>query len=164
MSPDRREFMGPYVPEVRGMSPEEQDAAIDAAFQDLRLAQAYANYRRYLFGQVHFLKNSGRYTLYAKGNLGKGDFNVYRNFVETALRNTRSGGFAARVTPGGLYGGANVSAIRHHLFDACQLVEILGLINTKRHWFPKVDIDRFAAYAARPGRASTSQFRRHGSG
>jgi len=158
MSPDRREFMGPYVPEVRGMSPEEQDAAIDAAFQDLRLAQAYANYRRDLFGQVHFLKNSGRYTLYAKGNLGKGDFNVYRNFVETALRNTRSGGFAAQVTPGGLYGGANASAIRHHLFDACQLVEILGLINTKRHWFPKVDIDRFAAYAARPG-ASTSQFR-----
>jgi len=151
MSPDRREFMAAYVPEVRSMSPEEQDEAIDEALGNPAIADLYDDYRRFLFGQVHFLKNSGRYTLYAKGNLGKGDFNVYRNFVETALRNTRSDGFAAQITPGGLYGGANVSAIRHHLLDRCRLYEILGLINTQRNWFPKVDIDRFAAYAARPG-------------
>ena len=151
MSPDRREFMGPYVPEIRAMSPEEQEVAIDEALSTPRLSDLYTTYRRNLFGQVHFLKNSGRYTLYAKGNLGKGDFNIYRNFVETALRNTRPAGFAAQVTPGGLYGGANTSAIRHHLLDQCELRQILGLINTKRHWFPKVDIDRFAAYSARPG-------------
>lgn len=158
MSPDRREFMAPYIPGIRAMSPKQQDEAIDEALADPRLADLYRRYRRNLFGQVHFLKNSRRYTLYAKGNLGKGDFNIYRNFVETALRNTRPGGFASQVTPGGLYGGANASAIRHHLLDECQLSDLFGLINTKRGWFAEVDIDRFAAYAARPG-GRTDSFR-----
>ena len=152
MSPDRREFMAPYVPEIRAMSPRQQDEAIDQALTDPRLVDLYARYRRNLFGQVHFLKNSGRYTLYAKGNLGKGDFNIYRNFVETALRNTRPGGFAAQLTPAGLYGGANASAIRHHLLDHCALENSSGVDNTERALFPGVDIpDRFAAYTARPG-------------
>ncbi|MEX2430493.1 MAG: hypothetical protein WD645_01065, partial [Dehalococcoidia bacterium] len=82
MSPDRREFMAPYVPQIRAMAPEAQDEAIEEALTDLGLVGRYGEYRRHLFGQVHFLKGSGRYTLYSKGNLGKGDFNVYRSFVE----------------------------------------------------------------------------------
>lgn len=158
MGTDQREFFGRYVDGLRSLSNEQQQTEIDQLLENPVIAREWEEYRRTLFCQVHFLKTSGRYTLYAKGNLGKGDFNVYRNFVETALRNARPGGFATQVTPGGLYGGANASAIRHHLLDRCQLVEVLGLINTKRYWFPKVDIDRFAAYVARPG-TSTTQFR-----
>ena len=53
--------------------------------------------------------------MYAEGNLGKGEFNLYRMFVETALHCLRDDGYAAQVTPGGLYGGANASAIRFYL-------------------------------------------------
>ena len=152
MSPDRREFMGPYVPEIRAMAPEEQDVAIDEALAVPQLAERYAAYRRKLFGQVHFLKNSGRYTLYAKGNLGKGDFNVYRSFVETALRGIRSGGYAAQVTPAGLYGGANASAIRHYLLDECELELVVGCENTGQSFFPGVHPQTwFCLYAARSG-------------
>ena len=157
MSPDRREFLAPFIPEIRAMSPEEQDVAIDEALDNPELARRYDAYRRSLFAQVLFLKESGRYTLYAKGNLGKGDFNIYRHFVETALRFARPGGYAAQVTPAGLYGGANASAIRQYLLDECRLDTVLGLINTQRGWFPDVDIDRFAAYAAKPG-GFTDQF------
>jgi hypothetical protein len=151
MSPDRREFLGQFIPGIRAMAPEDQDLAIEVALQESHLAVAYETYRRELFAQVHFLKRSGRYTLYAKGNLGKGDFNIYRMFVETALRNTMVDGYAAQITPGGLYGGANASAIRKHLLDECRLSIIYGLINTRRDWFPEVDIDRFSAYSARVG-------------
>ena len=71
-------------------------------------------------------------------------------FVETALRNTRRGGYAAQITPGGLYAGANASAIRHHLLDECRLDTILGYDNYKKAWFD-VDMARFSSYTARTG-------------
>ena len=50
---------------------------------------------------------------------------------------------------GGLYGGANSSAIRQFLFDKCEFNWLFGLINTSRGWFKDVDIDRFAAFSAK---------------
>ncbi|HWQ92356.1 MAG TPA: N-6 DNA methylase [Clostridia bacterium] len=155
LSPDQREFFGKYVVGLRSMGPEEQQAEITRLLGDSVIAAEWAAHCRKLFALVHFLKNSGVYTLYAPGNLGKGDFNIYRMFVESALRRIRIGGFAAMVVPGGLYGGANASAIRKHLFDECELRHIFGLINTTRGWFEKVDIDRFAAFAAKRGGRTT---------
>lgn len=151
LSPDRREFFGAYIQGLRALAPAEQDAAIDHVMENPSLAGLWERHCRDLFALVHFLKSSGVFTLFAKGNLGKGDFNVYRMFVETALRRTRPGGYASMVVPGGLYGGANASAIRKHLFDECQLEKVFGLINTQRGWFAEVDIDRFAAFSAKVG-------------
>jgi hypothetical protein len=151
LSPDRREFFGQYHAGMRSLSPDEQDVVIERLVQDEAVAAAWALNQRDLFGLVHFLKDSGRFTLYAPGNLGKGDFNVYRMFTELALKHTRLGGYAAQVLPGGIYGGANASAIRRFMFDQCELRDLWGLINTRRGWFAHVDIDRFAAYAARRG-------------
>ncbi len=160
LSPDQREFFGSWVVGLRSMAPEEQQAAIEALLAQPEIDCAWTRHCRDLFALVHFLKNSGTYTLYAPGNLGKGDFNIYRMFVECALRRVRERGRAALVVPGGLYGGANASAIRKHLLDACELVELLGLINTTRKWFREVDIDRFAAFvASRGGRTSTFRAR-----
>jgi hypothetical protein len=136
---------------MRSLSPAEQDAVIEVLLQDEAEASAWQCHKIDLFRLVHFLKNSGRYTLYAPGNLGKGDFNVYRMFTELALKLTRPGGWSAQVLPGGIYGGANASAIRKFMFDRCELRQVWGLINTTRAWFAHVDIDRFAAYAARRG-------------
>jgi hypothetical protein len=156
LSPDQREFFGKYVSGLRSMAPEEQETTINRLLGNPTIAAEWTVHCRELFAFVHFLKSSGVYTLYARGNLGKGDFNVYRMFVELVLRRIRLDGFGAMVVPGGLYGGANASAIRHHLFNECELRNIFGLINTTRGWFPEVDIDRFAAFAAkRGGRTST---------
>jgi hypothetical protein len=158
LSPDRREFFSQFHPNIRSLSSAEQDKVIDDLMADQAVASAWQRYERTLLSLVHFLKHSGRYTLFAPGNLGKGDFNVYRMFTELALRQVRPGGFVALVLPGGIYGGANASALRQFILDQCELRQLWGLINTSRCWFPHVDIDRFAAYAAkRGGRTKTFQ-------
>ena len=78
------------------------------------------------------MKESGRYRLFAEGNLGKGDFNIYRMFVELALRGTRAGGRAAQFVPETLYNGANAAAIRRHLFENTVLSGIVTFENTKK--------------------------------
>lgn len=156
LSPDRREFFGQFQSGLRSLSPDEQDDVIDRLLADPVVAAQWERHQLDLFGLVHFLKNSGRFTLYAPGNLGKGDFNVFRMFAELALKSAREGGYAAQVLPGGLYGGANVSAIRRFIFDRCVLKRLWGLSNSQRGWFAKVDISRFAAYAAQRGGRTTS--------
>lgn len=160
LSPDQREFFGKHYPHIRSLSPAEQERVIAELLASPSMAEAWRDNCRDLFALVHFLKQSGRFTLYAKGNLGKGDFNVYRMFVELALRLTRPGGFAAQIVPGGLYAGANASAIRNFLLDECELTHLFGLSNTRRGWFEGVDMDRFAAYTARRG-GRTDKFVAH---
>jgi hypothetical protein len=157
LSPDRREYFGQHHSGIRSLSPREQETVIDELMTDPALAAGWERHQLDLFGLVHFLKNSGRYTLYAPGNLGKGDFNVYRMFAELALKYTRPGGFAAQVLPGGLYGGANASAIRQFMFDQCVLRLMLGCENKGQRFFPGVHPQTwFAVYAARSGgRTST---------
>ena len=157
LSPDQREFFAKYHPDMRSLSREEQDHIISTLLEDRTIAQAWSRHLRCLYATVHLLKKAGRFTLYAPGNLGKGDFNVYRMFVELALKGVRPGGYAAQVAPAGLYGGANASAIRQFLLDCCELKQIFGLINTTRGWFHDVDMDRFCAYSAR-GRGQTESF------
>ena len=151
LSPDQREFFSQWVGGLRSMAPEEQESVIEKLQEDPLVAARWADHRRQLLASVHFLKNSGVFTLFAPGNLGKGDFNVYRMLVEAALRRLRNGGLVALIVPGGLYGGANASAIRKFLLDECELEHLFGLINTQRGWFELVDIDRFAAFTAKRG-------------
>jgi hypothetical protein len=102
------------------------------------------------------MKNSARYRLFAPGNLGKGDFNVYRMFVETAMQLTRPGGFAAQVVPGGFYGGANAAAIRRELYETWDLRLVLGFINTTGAWFAGIHRDTsFSLYVGH--KAGTTQ-------
>jgi hypothetical protein len=152
LSPDRREYFGQFRAGMRSLSPDEQEEVIEGLLQDdPMLASGWEGHQRELFGLVHFLKNSGRFTLYAPGNLGKGDLNVYRMFTELALKQAHEGGYAAQVLPGGIYGGANASAIRQFMMDHCELKRLWGLSNSKRGWFAQVDISRFAAFVCRRG-------------
>ncbi len=155
LSPDQREFFGQFTPGLRSMSPTEQTAAIDALLASDNLKDLWKNHQRYLFALVHFFKKSGRFTLYAAGNLGKGDFNIYRMFVETALDTTAVNGFAAQIVPANLYGGANASAIRKYLFDHNRLSRLLGLENKNQAFFPGVHPQTwFCVYAAQRGGAT----------
>ena len=125
-----------WVSGLRSMAPEEQQAAIQHLLDDADIAARWTEHCRDLFGLVHFLKNSGVFTLYSRGNLGRGDFNIYRMFVEAALRRTRQGGFASQVVPAGYYGGANASAIRKFVFDENRLQFLVGCENKGSVFFP----------------------------
>ena len=159
LSPDQREFFGKYVAGLRSMGPEDQQAEITRLLGNPAIAAAWAMHCRELFGLVHFLKRSGVYTLYSAGNLGKGDFNIYRMFVEIAVRRVRPNGFTAQVVPAGLYGGANASAIRQFLFDENRLVFLAGCENKGAVFFPGVHPQTwFALYAVQRG-GRTDKFR-----
>lgn len=152
LSPDQREFFGKWVARLRSMSPGVQQAEIERLLADANIAAQWAVHCRDLFALVHFLKNSGVFTLYASGNLGKGDFNVYRMFVEIALRRVRVGGFASQVVPAGLYGGANASAIRKFMFDDNRFMFLAGCENKGSVFFPGVHPQTwFALYAVQRG-------------
>lgn len=156
MSPDNKEFFASYDPQVRFMSPPDQRAAIDLLLEDSSIEDKWNQHCRNLYAAVHFMKSSGRYRLFAPGNLGKGDFNVYRMFVETALALTRQGQVAAQFVPEGLYNGANATAIRGELFDNFRLEKLAGFENTKGIWFPSVHAAaKFCLYVAwRDGRTA----------
>ncbi|MBI0539392.1 hypothetical protein D9599_28120, partial [Roseomonas sp. KE2513] len=137
-SPDAKEFFASYDPQVRFMPKEEQAAAFDALRENPGIAARWYAYCRALYTQTNFYRNSGRYRLFAPGNLGKGDLNVYRMFVEAALHHVRPNGRVAQLVPEGLYSGANVATIRATLFDRFTTERLVGFENTRGIWFPDV--------------------------
>ena len=117
MTPDSKEFFSQYDEQVRFADRASERALVDELLQDETISSVWALHRRERFCEVAFIKESGFYTLFAQGNLGKGDLNTYRFFLELALRIANSDGATAQIVPEGLYNGANAAAIRASLFD-----------------------------------------------
>lgn len=151
LSPDTREFFGGLVPEIRELSKADKTVKIDELLENEGFRSLWELHRRELFNTAHFLKRSGRYRMYASGNLGKGDFNVYRSFVELALTITEAKGVAGQIMQSGLYSGANSSEIRRVLLEECTWLAVYGFDNKGGSWFEGVALENFAAYAARVG-------------
>jgi hypothetical protein len=149
LSPDTREFFSELVPAVRTLSKSVKEEHITELLLDPIYADKWDVHQRELFATAHVLKRSGRYVMYAEGNLGKGDFNTYRSFIEAALTLTKPGGFAGQIVQSGIFSGANVSAIRQHLFRACTWRSVYGFNNKGGVWFPGVSLENFGAYIAR---------------
>jgi hypothetical protein len=157
MSPDAKEFFAAYDSQIRFQDKDEQAATIERLSEVPAIAGAWAQSRRHLFGTVHFIKESGRFRMFAEGNLGKGDFNVYRMFVELALTVSRNGGRAAQLVPEGIYNGANCAAIRLALFEECKLELLVGFENAREVWFKEVHSAlKFALYSAVVGSTTDS--------
>jgi Type I restriction-modification system methyltransferase subunit len=157
MSPDAKEFFSIYDSGIRFMSPQDQDQRVAELKAVPGVEAGWNAYCRHLYASAAFFKKSGRYKLFAEGNLGKGDFNIYRMFVELALNLVKPGGRVAQFVPENLYNGANAAAIRRHLFDHFTLDALVGFENTKRVWF---DIDtraKFCLYVASPA-GRTAEF------
>ncbi|MGO7265004.1 Eco57I restriction-modification methylase domain-containing protein [Rhizobium leguminosarum] len=151
MSPDAKEFFSKYDGGVRFLAKDEQAARINELLSLPGVQQEWDAYCRDLYVSANFFKKSGRYRLFAEGNLGKGDFNVYRMFVELALQIVKPGGRAAQFVPENLYNGANAAAIRAHLFDSCELQTLVGFENTGGIWFETDTRLKFCLYVAVPG-------------
>ena len=156
MSPDAKEFFSPYDGSVRFMSPDDQKRRIEELKALPNVQKAWDDYCRHLYCAANFMKESGRYRLFAEGNLGKGDFNIYRMFVELALRGTRTGGRSAQFVPENLYNGANAAAIRHHLFENTNLSGLVAFENTRRVWFDIDTRQKFCLYISQPGGTTDS--------
>ncbi|XAM01598.1 N-6 DNA methylase [Phycisphaeraceae bacterium D3-23] len=158
MSPDVKEFFSAFDPDIRSQDKAGQQAIVDLLLDSAEIKSSWESHRRYLYSSVHYIKNSGRYNMFAKGNLGKGDFNIYRMFVETALTTVASKGTAAQFVPENLSNGPNAAAIRQHLYEQTRLIQLLGFINTNEAWFKDVHTAaKFCLYVSRRGGA-TSRF------
>src|SRR5262245_8322821 len=157
LSPDAKEFFSAYDSSVRFQDNRGQKRIIQRLLQQPSIASTWEESCRAIYATVHLIKNSGRYRLFAPGNLGKGDFNVYRMFVESALQTIRKDGRAAQIVPEGLYNGANCMAIRQALFDECELHQIVGFENANEVWFTGIDTRmKFCIYSARSGGRTTA--------
>ena len=149
LTPMQKEFFATYQPELPALRRADQDAAVAQLLESAEISHDWNEYRRTRYATISFLKGSGRYRLFAPGNLGKGDFNVYRIFIEAAMQLTCPEGYIAQVVPGGFYGGANASAIRRELYETWNLRLVLGFINTTGAWFAGIHRDTsFALYVA----------------
>jgi len=150
LSPDSKEFFSAYEPRIRNEDKDGQNAIVEKLLESSSVSRQWEKNRRDIFGIVHFIKHSGRYSLFSEGNLGKGDFNVFRMFLETAAGMTRQGGFVAQFVPEGLYNGANSSGIREALFSKYSLICLYGFENQRGVWFPGVhNALKFCLYAAK---------------
>jgi hypothetical protein len=148
-APEAKEFFAAYDPQVRFLSKEDQEAAFDRMKEHPSVKAKWDAYCRDLYTQTNFYKESGRYRMFASGNLAKGDLNVYRMFVETALNGVRRGGCAAQLVPEALYNGANAAAIRSAIFERFRLDRVIGFENSRGVWFPSVHTAaKFCLYAA----------------
>jgi hypothetical protein len=157
LSPDAKEFFSSYDTQVRFQDRDGQQQIIAELLQDPTIAQRWEANCRDLYALVHFLRHSGRYQMFAPGNLGKGDFNIYRMFVEAALSLTRRNGWASQIVPEGLYNGANCTAVRRALYEACRLDCIYGFENASEVWFTDIDTRmKFCLYSAHVGRQTES--------
>ncbi|KYF49453.1 hypothetical protein BE08_33025 [Sorangium cellulosum] len=152
LSPDAKEFFSAFDPSIRTQDRDGQAELIEKLLLDESVAAAWGRTRRHLFHSARFFKISGRFTLFAPGNLGKGDFNIFRMFVELALRLVRLGGYSSQIVPDGLYNGANSTSLRKALFDEYGLLTLLAFENQSGAWFPGVHrSQKFCIYSSRRG-------------
>jgi hypothetical protein len=152
LTPSAKEFFAIYEPSIRSQDKSGEEAITKELLKRPEIAAEWKSHCRRLFGSVHSLRESGRHLLFAPGNLGKGDFNVYRMFVETAMASVRQGGVVAQIVPETLYSGATTMAIRRALFEHFEWRLLLGLENSGAGWFPGVHKSaKFCLYAATKG-------------
>ena len=151
MSPDAKEWFKPYDPSIPEMAPEPQAARIAEICENPTIRTAWEAHCDFLYRSANFMRKSGRYRLFAPGNLGKGDFNVWRIFAELALSGVRLGGTASQVLPENFYSGANAAAIRGELFESFNFRHLIAFENKRKVWFDIDSSTKFAIYVALRG-------------
>lgn len=153
MSPDVKEWFATYDPEIRNNSPDGQREIMERLLSDATIKIAWETHCNQLYSSASFIKTSGRFRLFAPGNLGKGDFNTYRFFVELSLALCSPNGAAGMIVPENLYNGANAMALRKALTEERGPLLLRGFENAKNHWFPDIDSRaKFCMYSSPPDR------------
>ena len=158
MSPDVKEWFASYNPEIRNNSPEGQRAIKEKLLLNPAIKEGWDFHCNQLYSAASFIKTSGRYKFFAPGNLGKGDFNTYRFFVELSLSLCSSKGTVGMIVPENLYNGANAMALRRELIERRGPFLLRGFENTKSRWFQGIDSrSKFCLFVSPPGPAGKHQ-------
>ncbi len=132
LSPKTQEFFSNYDPLFRTYSKQRAVERMNA----LRAAPSVeASYRRYARDSYHlaaYLKTAGIYTWYAQANLGKGDFDLFRAFVERDHKALRRTGSVAQVVPSGFYMNSNCAEVRRQMmFEAGSIRSLVANQNER---------------------------------
>ncbi len=152
MSPDVKEWFATYNPQIRNNSPDGQREIKEGLLLNPAIKEGWDAHCNQLYSAANFIKTSGRNKLFAPGNLGKGDFNTYRFFVELSLSLCTGKGVAGMVVPENLYNGANAMALRRELTEQRGPLLLRGFENTKNHWFEDIDSrSKFCLFVSPPG-------------
>jgi hypothetical protein len=131
LSPETREFFGNIDPLFRTYRKQVAVSLMASLRGDRAVDRSYRSYSRRIYQTASFLKTSGTYTWYARGNLGKGDFDLFRSFVERDFRALRRGGRLAQVLKDSVYLNANCSEIRRQLLTAGHIARLFVNENRK---------------------------------
>jgi len=152
LRPDVNEWFARYDPNISSLDPNAHERRVAEILLLPGVRLAWDKHRRTLYDAAAFLKGSGRFRLFAEGNLGKGDFDIYRMFVELALRATRNQGVAAQFVPENFQIGPNASAIRSEVFAKFTLRLLIQFENRHNVWFSDVHQEKkFCLYVAQKG-------------
>lgn len=135
MSPNSKEFYSNYEPRFKDLTKQQATEFIDTISQDIQVALAWEKYAGNILNQVNFIRQSRIFEWFAPGNLGKGDQNLYRFFVERDFQLLRQSGRTSLVLPDGIYSGANSTAIRENLFQK-NTGQLLFVFENRRKVFP----------------------------
>jgi len=138
LSPDTKEFFSNYEPLFSHFIKQEANQLISDLFLSSEISTAWRKYADSIMQQVHFVRRSGLYDWFAPGNLGKGDQNLYRFFVERNFSLLRVDGLINLVLPDGIYSGANATKIRQELMKKSR-ARMLFAFENRRHVFADID-------------------------
>ncbi len=150
-----KEFFSNYDPLFRTLQGKKSRARIAELREDPAIDENWRTYDRGFLQLAAFLKQSPLYSWYAPGNLGKGDFNVYRTFVERNFRLLRRDGAMAQVLPDAFYLAANASMVRQKLITE-GVFDYLYVIENRQKIFPIDTRIRLVLMGARRGGTTTS--------
>ncbi|MFY9658731.1 MAG: N-6 DNA methylase [Methylocystis sp.] len=151
---ENKEFFSNYDPLYRSYAKQEAVARARLLRQSATVEYAYRSYNRRQFQLAAYLRKSGCYTWYAAGNLGKGDFDLFRSFVERDYLGLRLGGQLAQVLKDSIYLNANCTEIRRRLLSDGSITRLVVNENRKQV-FPIDSRIKVALLTARRGELST---------
>ena len=150
---ETKEFFGNFDPLFRTLPKQRALKRMTELRSDTSVNELYRKYNRTQLQLASVLRRSGIYTWYAKGNLAKGDFDLFRAFVERDYRALRNDGRLCQVLKDSVYLNANCSEIRRRLLSDGSIDRMLVIENRKKLF----DIDsriKVVLLSARKGRTA----------
>ncbi len=142
LKPAKRDYYGAFSEDVantQGPSLDKLITALEAANPALRAG--FEEYQARIEAYLDFLANAGMYehqTAVVEGKKTGGDPDLFRFFVERAVKSVRAGGQLGLVVPSTLWAGDGCTALRRLLFEETSVTRVLTFENYRKWAF---DID-----------------------
>jgi Alw26I/Eco31I/Esp3I family type II restriction m6 adenine DNA methyltransferase len=132
VKPEDDDFFSVYYPKFRRIkSKPEKQKIMKTILKDAKIAQAYEEYRKKIEDKVNFFKQSKEYVL-----RGSGDTNLWKLFLERALKLASEKGSFSIVIPSGIVTDEGGKQLREALFRG--RIRLLYEFENKNGIFPDV--------------------------